>query len=283
MFVSADLDEVLQYSDRVLVFFAGRMSPPLPADGLSVERLGELIGGKGWERLRRGGGMRSARISRAALQVAAIVLALLLTTLVLLAAHAPPFAAYANIVLGAVGSWEVAANVLVAWVPLLLATAGLLVTFTAGLWNIGIEGQITLGAVFTTWVLRALQASSVRSRAHPRLRVVAGHGGRRALGNARRGAEDLRRGERDLRRAGPELRGLRAQPLAHLRAVEEAGRRLHVGNGALPPALWMATVTPQSRLSLSALVIAILGIAPGVRDAPRHALRPEAEGRRDAT
>jgi len=48
LFISADLDEVLQYSDRVLVFFAGRMSPALPAEGLSVERLGELIGGKGW-------------------------------------------------------------------------------------------------------------------------------------------------------------------------------------------------------------------------------------------
>jgi general nucleoside transport system ATP-binding protein len=48
VFISADLDEVLQYSDRVLVFFAGRISPALPAEGLSVERLGELIGGKGW-------------------------------------------------------------------------------------------------------------------------------------------------------------------------------------------------------------------------------------------
>jgi general nucleoside transport system ATP-binding protein len=48
IFISADLDEVLQYSNRVLVFFAGRMSPALPAEGLSVEKLGELIGGKGW-------------------------------------------------------------------------------------------------------------------------------------------------------------------------------------------------------------------------------------------
>ncbi len=30
IFISADLDEVLQYSDRVLVFFSGRVSPPLP-------------------------------------------------------------------------------------------------------------------------------------------------------------------------------------------------------------------------------------------------------------
>jgi len=50
-FISSDLDELLQYSDRVLVFFAGRVSPPLAADRLTVETLGELIGGKGWERL----------------------------------------------------------------------------------------------------------------------------------------------------------------------------------------------------------------------------------------
>jgi simple sugar transport system ATP-binding protein len=50
VFISSDLDEILQYSDRILVFFAGRVSPPLPAEGLGVEELGRLIGGKGWER-----------------------------------------------------------------------------------------------------------------------------------------------------------------------------------------------------------------------------------------
>jgi ABC-type uncharacterized transport system ATPase subunit len=49
VFISADLDEILQYSDRILVFFAGRVSPPLDATALDVDRLGELIGGKGWE------------------------------------------------------------------------------------------------------------------------------------------------------------------------------------------------------------------------------------------
>jgi len=51
IFISADLDEILKYSDRVLVFFAGRVSPPLEASTLSVERLGRLIGGKDWETL----------------------------------------------------------------------------------------------------------------------------------------------------------------------------------------------------------------------------------------
>jgi simple sugar transport system ATP-binding protein len=48
VFISADLDEILQYSDRVLVFFAGQVSPALPAEKLTVEELGQLIGGKGW-------------------------------------------------------------------------------------------------------------------------------------------------------------------------------------------------------------------------------------------
>ncbi len=51
LFISADLDEILQYSDRVLVFFAGKVSPPLDAEKVSVEQLGQLIGGKGWEDL----------------------------------------------------------------------------------------------------------------------------------------------------------------------------------------------------------------------------------------
>jgi simple sugar transport system ATP-binding protein len=51
IFISSDLDEILEYSDRILVFFAGRVTPPLDAQGLSVERLGRLIGGKDWVEL----------------------------------------------------------------------------------------------------------------------------------------------------------------------------------------------------------------------------------------
>ncbi len=47
VFVSSDLEELLHYSDRVIVFFAGRVSQPLESDKVSVERLGELIGGVG--------------------------------------------------------------------------------------------------------------------------------------------------------------------------------------------------------------------------------------------
>lgn len=93
----------------------------------------------------------------AGLQFAAVVLAFLVTSVILLVAGAPPFQAYWEIIRGAVGSLSSFSNVLVAWVPLLLAAAGVLVTFAAGLWNIGVEGQIVLGATLTTWILRLLQ------------------------------------------------------------------------------------------------------------------------------
>jgi simple sugar transport system ATP-binding protein len=48
-FISADLDEILHYSDRILVFFSGQVSAPLDAAETSLEQLGQLIGGKGWD------------------------------------------------------------------------------------------------------------------------------------------------------------------------------------------------------------------------------------------
>jgi simple sugar transport system ATP-binding protein len=51
IFISSDLDEILQYSDRIVVFFAGRVSPPLDAGSTTVQRLGQLIGGKTWDDL----------------------------------------------------------------------------------------------------------------------------------------------------------------------------------------------------------------------------------------
>jgi ABC-type uncharacterized transport system permease subunit len=97
----------------------------------------------------------------AAFQVGALVLAFLISTLVLVAVGAPPFKAYAAILKGAFGSTNNLENLLISWSPLLLTTAGVLITFSAGMWNIGVEGQMTLGAIFTTWMLRILQDSSL--------------------------------------------------------------------------------------------------------------------------
>ncbi len=47
VFTSADLDEIFEYSDRILVFSGGRVAKALNAQETSVAQLGELIGGKG--------------------------------------------------------------------------------------------------------------------------------------------------------------------------------------------------------------------------------------------
>ncbi len=107
-------------------------------------------------------------------RVGAILLALLFTAIVVLISGANPLAVLTNIAIGAAGSVDNIANVLVAWVPLLLASSGLLVTFAAGLWNIGIEGQITLGAIFTTWIMRALQNTGVPPEVILILGILAG-------------------------------------------------------------------------------------------------------------
>jgi ABC-type uncharacterized transport system permease subunit len=76
------------------------------------------------------------------------------TSLVLLLAGAPPLAAYYYIFKGSLGSWLKFSHVIKAWIPLTLCACGLLFTFRIGLWNIGIEGQVMMGAVFTTALLR---------------------------------------------------------------------------------------------------------------------------------
>lgn len=47
-FISSELEEILQYSDRILVFFGGQVSAPLPAERTTIEQLGQLIGGQGF-------------------------------------------------------------------------------------------------------------------------------------------------------------------------------------------------------------------------------------------
>ena len=90
------------------------------------------------------------------LRIGAILGALTVTSWVLILIGASPLDAFRLILSGAFGSSAKLAYVLTAWVPLLLCSAGLLVTFTAGLWNIGIEGQVVMGAVLTTGFMQIL-------------------------------------------------------------------------------------------------------------------------------
>ena len=46
IFSSSDLEELLFYSDRIMVFFGGTVTKPLAASELTEDRLGAMIGGK---------------------------------------------------------------------------------------------------------------------------------------------------------------------------------------------------------------------------------------------
>ena len=105
--------------------------------------------------------MLKGRLSGFVFQFLAFVLALGFVSLILISAGASPLEAYKNMLTGSVGSMRKFAEVLVTFVPLLLVTAGLLITFSAGLWNIGVEGQIVLGAIATTWVFRLFVDSTL--------------------------------------------------------------------------------------------------------------------------
>ncbi len=57
------------------------------------------------------------------------------------------------------GSGRKVGDTFMLWVPIALASAGLIVTFNAGMWNIGIEGQIIMGAIAAAFVAREVSVS----------------------------------------------------------------------------------------------------------------------------
>ncbi len=81
-------------------------------------------------------------------------LVLVFTASILFLADTSITAAFANIWRGAFGSTMKFSQVLAVWVPLLLCSCGLLFTFRANLWNIGIEGQMIMGAIGGYAILR---------------------------------------------------------------------------------------------------------------------------------
>ena len=104
---------------------------------------------------------RSKQMKRLTLDIAlGALLVFAFTSIVLLMAGAPVLAAFHNIWLGSFGSTAKFSQVLTVWVPLILCSCGLLFTFRANLWNIGIEGQVIMGAIGGMAVLRIPELGS---------------------------------------------------------------------------------------------------------------------------
>jgi len=101
-------------------------------------------------------GKPGTRLQDWLLRAAGILVALGLISLVILAMGISPLEA-AQLIFSGVFASSRLGYVMTAWVPVLLCSAGLLLTYNAGLWNIGIEGQIVMGAILTTGAIRLLQ------------------------------------------------------------------------------------------------------------------------------
>jgi simple sugar transport system permease protein len=90
-------------------------------------------------------------VLRALLLLIPIVLSLLITGLLLLLIGQDPLEVFTTLWEGAFRNTTAMAGVVNFWIPLALCCAGLVVTFTAGLWNIGVEGQMMMGAIWAAW------------------------------------------------------------------------------------------------------------------------------------
>jgi simple sugar transport system permease protein len=92
-------------------------------------------------------------------QVGSIGLALVAVAMIIVVVGASPIAVVTEMWSGAFQSPMQFARVMATLAPLLLCASGLLFTFTAGLYNLGIEGQIAFGAIATTFMMRLTQDS----------------------------------------------------------------------------------------------------------------------------
>jgi general nucleoside transport system permease protein len=93
--------------------------------------------------------LRSGAIGLA-IPLAAVVLAFATTALLLLAVGSDPVNAYSNMLDAAFGDPFAISNTLLKSLPRLLAALGIALALRAGLWNIGAEGQIYIGAIAAT-------------------------------------------------------------------------------------------------------------------------------------
>jgi len=84
---------------------------------------------------------------------------LVATSLVIWAGEGNPWQVWRALVQGSLGSEAQMGRVLATVVPLQLASSGLIITFATRLYNLGVEGQIVVGAIVTTGVMRWVEGN----------------------------------------------------------------------------------------------------------------------------
>lgn len=102
--------------------------------------------------------MRLRKFTQVIWPVVPVLGALLITSLLIMFFGVDPVDSLKAMYEGAFGNQSKVLSVFAFWIPLTLASLGLLVTFTSGLWNIGVEGQFIMGAIGASWVALKIEA-----------------------------------------------------------------------------------------------------------------------------
>jgi len=63
-----------------------------------------------------------------------------------------PLFLYGQLFIQGMGSTFGIVETVIKMAPLLIVSAGLLIAFSGGLWNLGVEGQLLIGAMLTGWL-----------------------------------------------------------------------------------------------------------------------------------
>ena len=82
----------------------------------------------------------------------AIVLSIVFAGIILLIFGLNPFEIFKEIIMGSIGTGLRVKQTIVKAVPLIITSMGIIVAFKMKFWNIGAEGQITMGALGASWV-----------------------------------------------------------------------------------------------------------------------------------
>ncbi len=88
---------------------------------------------------------------KVAIPVISLLIGMLVGALAILIVGINPLDVYKALFINAFGSWYAFSETLVAATPLLLITAGLILVFRMGIWNIGSYGQYIMGAIFSSY------------------------------------------------------------------------------------------------------------------------------------
>ena len=94
-------------------------------------------------------GLLPSRFAPLLTSLAAMAAALILGGVFLAMRGKDPIAAYGMLISRGLGTSYGITETLIRMAPLLIVSAGLLISLRAGVWNIGIDGQLMVGALFS--------------------------------------------------------------------------------------------------------------------------------------